>query len=34
MQGGGQVFNKEFLGFVEIVDVGVAVIAIVGECLM
>ena len=33
LQGGGQVFDEEFLGFVQVVDVGVAAVAVVGQRL-
>jgi hypothetical protein len=31
LQSGGQVFHEQLLGFIEIIDIGVAAVAIVGQ---
>jgi len=33
LQGGGQIFDEEFLSFIEVIDVGIAAVAIVGQLL-
>ena len=33
LQGGGQIFDEEFLGFIQIIDIGVVAVAVVGQLL-